>query len=140
MGAVDSLHAGSHLLVFRSIHVNSITHDTWSDKWSGNLQCKAVCQTYLGQQITVLLLQASNLALSLLLVVGHLQDQLLQRLILCLTQDKQSLNQSLTHSIIHSFNQPFNPSINHIFCLEVWNTASKSSNHQAQVCGQCRQC
>jgi len=54
-----------------------------------------VCQTYLGEQITVLLLQASNLALSLLLVVGHLQDQLLQRLILCLTPSSQSTTQSI---------------------------------------------
>ena len=55
---------------------------------------EAVYHTYLDQQIAVLLLQASNLALSLLLVVGHLQDQLLQRLILCLTQGNQTINTS----------------------------------------------
>jgi len=125
MGAVNSLHAGSHLLLFCFISLPSTAQDMRSDKWS-----------HLGQQITILLLQAGNLALSLLLVVSHLQDQLLQRLILCLTQNKQSL----TKTIIQSINQPFNPSINHIFCLEVWNTATKSSNHQAQVCGQCRRC
>ncbi len=70
-----------------------------------------MCQTYLGEQITVLLLQASNLALSLLLVVGHLQDQLLQRLILCLKQGTQSINQSFNHSISQAFNQSIHPSI-----------------------------
>jgi len=71
-----------------------------------------VCQTYLGQQITVLLLQASDLALCFLLVVGHLQNQLLQRLILCLMQNEQSLNQSINQSLNPSISQSINQSSN----------------------------
>lgn len=100
MGAVNGLHAGSHLLLFCFISLPSTAQDMRSDKWS-----------HLGQQITILLLQAGNLALSLLLVVSHLQDQLLQRLILCLTQNKQSLTQSIIQSINHSIHPSITSSV-----------------------------
>ncbi len=34
MGAVNSLHAVSHLVLFCFIYLHSITHDMHSDKWS----------------------------------------------------------------------------------------------------------